>query len=196
MAEEPEAVREVNLLKLGCFCQALAEAMGRAGLAAEQVWGVWGAAVTAECTRCGTVLEGQALMALAQAPGENPTPELRRLRLGDCVQPGCESYFYRLTFRRHPPLEWPAVLAEVESIQAAKERPRPGGVTAAEAAKVLLRLGVTRRAAIAVGALLVLLLAWHWRMGGRIPWLREPEQFRVTPDPDAAERLPPGALGR
>ncbi len=194
MAEEAAIVREVNLLRLASFCQALAQALSRAGMAADQASAVWGAALTAQCARCGTVLEGQALFALAQPPGENPTPELRRLRLGDCLQPGCESYFYRLTFRPYPPLAWPGVLAEAEAIQTGGERPNPGRATTAELAKGLLRLGVTRRAAIAVGMLLVLLFAWHWHSGGRIPWLREPEQFRVAPDPDAAERLPPGAL--
>jgi hypothetical protein len=193
MGEEPVIVREEHLLKLAPFCQALGEALGGSGLAPDQALGVWRAALTAQCARCGIPISGEELFALSQPPGENPSPKIRRLRLGDCARPGCDSYFYRLSFRAHPALDWPALLARTEAIRAELERPVSGRSGAAPFAKAVLHAGLTRRAAIALAVLLLLLLARHWYGGGGIPLLREPEHFRVAPAP--AESHPADGAG-
>jgi hypothetical protein len=45
----------------------------------------------------------------------------------------------------------------------------------------------TRRAGIALAALVVVLLVRQWHAGGRIPLIREPEHFRVATDPNEGE---------
>jgi hypothetical protein len=190
MGEESVIVREEHLQKLAPFCQALGEALGRSGLAPDQALGVWREALTAQCARCGIPVSGEELFALSQPPGENPSPKIRRLRLGDCAHPGCESYFYRLTFRPHPALVWPELLASAQAIQAELERPVSRRPTAADFAKAVLHCGFTRRAAIALAVLLLLLLFRHWQNGGRIPLLREPEHFRVAPAPEEPHPQP------
>ncbi len=184
MVEESVVIREEHLQKLAPFCQALGEALSRSGLAPDQALGLWRAASTAQCTQCGIPISGEELFALSQPADDNPSPKVRRLRLGDCAHPGCESYFYRLTFRAHPPLDWPALLARAEAIQAELERPISAKTRTADFAKGLLRAGLTRRAAIALLVLLLLLLIRQWYTGGRIPLLREPEHFRVAPAPE------------
>jgi hypothetical protein len=184
MAPESVIVREEHLLKLAPFCQALGQAFGGRGLVPEQTLGIWRAALTAECTQCGIPLSGEELFALSQPPEKTPVAKVRRLRLGDCARPGCESYFYRLHFRPHPPTDWAELIALAETMQAESARPAPRKLALAEFARGLVRCGLTRRAALALGVLLLLLLIHRWHTGGRIPLLREPEHFHVTPAPE------------
>jgi len=190
MLEEPVIIRQEHLLKLAPFCQALGEALSRSGLTPDQALGVWRAALTAQCTRCGIPISGEELFALSQPPGDNPSPKVRRLKLGDCACVGCESYFYLLTFRAQPPLDWPGLLAKAEAIQAELARPLAAQRWTAALAKGFLQSGLTRRAALALALLLLLLLIRHWHTGGAIPWLREPEHFRVAPAPEEPHPSP------
>ena len=123
MTDVEVIIREQDVRKLASFCQALGEALGRSGLAPDRAFAVWHAAVMGQCSKCGFPISGEDLFALSQPPGEDPPAKLRRLRLGDCAQPGCESYFYRLVFRAHPPLDWPALLAGAEAMRAETGRP-------------------------------------------------------------------------
>ncbi|MGO8674820.1 MAG: hypothetical protein ACLQVX_02985 [Limisphaerales bacterium] len=183
MDDDSAIIREQHLQKLALFCQALGEALGREGGESDQALEVWRAALTAQCTRCGISISGEELFALSQPPGDNPSPKIRRLRLGDCARPGCESYFYRLAFRAHPPLGWPGLLARADAIEAELEGRTSGRPLGAALAKSLLHSGLTRRAVMALAVLLLLLLLRCWYSGGSIPLLREPEQFRVAPAP-------------
>jgi hypothetical protein len=184
MVEESAIIRQENLLKLAPFCQALGEAFSRSGLTPDQALGVWRAALTAQCARCGIPISGEELFALSQPPGDNPSPKIRRLRLGDCACAGCESYFYLLSFRAQPALDWPGLLARAEAIQAELARPAAAKRRTAALGKGLLHSGFTRRAAMALALLLLLLLIRRWHSGGAIPLLREPEHFRVAPAPE------------
>jgi hypothetical protein len=181
MADESLTIREEHLLKLAPFCQALGEALSRSGLAPDQALAVWREALTAQCARCGMLISGEELFALSQPSGDNSNPKIRRLRLGDCARPGCESYFYSLTFRAHPLLGWPGLLDRAEAIRAELEGRVSGKPATAVLAKALLHSGFTRRAAIALAVLLVLLFIRRWYGGERIPLLREPEHFKVAP---------------
>ena len=186
MVQESVIVREEHLLKLAPFCQALGEAFKGSGRAPEEVFGIWRAAVSAECTRCGISIPGEELFVLSQPPGGDPLPSILRLRLGDCARPGCESYFYRLAFRAHPAIEWAELIARADTIRAELSRHGSRRSTFADLVRGGLGCGVTRRAALALGVLVLLLLIHRWRSGGRIPLLREPEHFRVTPAPEEA----------
>ena len=170
--------------KLAPFCQALGEALSRSGLSPSQALEVWRAALTAQCTRCGIPISGEELFALSQPPGENPSPKIRRLSLGYCGYAACESYFYLLTFRAHPSLDWPGLLAKAEAIQAELERPVAARGRTAALAKRFLHSSLTRRVTVALALLLLLLLIRQWHTGGRVPLLREPEHFRVAPAPE------------
>jgi len=53
--------RKEPLVGLERFCQALDQALGQAGLGAEEVLKVFCAATTAECPRCGIKVSGEEL---------------------------------------------------------------------------------------------------------------------------------------
>jgi hypothetical protein len=188
MSQETAIVRQEDIRKLQAFCRALAEALRRGGLGAENVVGTWRAGVTAECTRCGISVSGDELFALSQPPAaEHASAKIGRLRLGDCARSGCEAYHYQLTFTLHGQLDWAALLLQTEAIQQEQEHSAEGDVVQRRVGSSLARLLWTSRRArrlwIVLAALLLLMLVRQWYLGGRIPLIREPEHFRVDPAP-------------
>lgn len=180
-ALQPIAVREVHLLQLEAFCQRLMEALGRAGLGREKSFEVLHASLTAECVKCGFRVSGEEIFALSKTEDtEGLIGPVRRLHLGDCARSGCESYFYRLSFQRHPEAAWVALLAQVERIQEEQAATSAAG-------RRVARLGVARRVGLALVIVVLLLLFRQWYFGGRIPLIREPEKFRVDPAPPGWE---------
>ena len=176
----PAAIeRQENLLKLRVFCQALFEAAQRAGMKAEEVSAAFRASLSAECVHCGQQVSGEELLALAHPATEDLTTKVNRLRLGDCARQGCESYFYRVTFQPQPSMDWSKLIHEAEALepqlaQASSGRPKPG-----------LGLWIPNKVLVALAGLVLLLFLRQWYMGGRIPFIREPEKFRVDPAPEA-----------
>ncbi len=176
-------VREEHLQKLAPFCRALGEALKQAGLASDQAEAVWRTSVTGECVLCGIRVTGDELSALTRSPDKDPSEKIERLRLGDCARRGCDSFYYRLTFQTHPPLDWTKVLAQVETINDVPAEEAPDEATDATVPERPARSGLVRRLCIAVAIVVVLLLARQWYLGGRIPLVREPEHFKVDPAP-------------
>ena len=175
-------IRQMHLQKLEPFCQALDQALARAGLAPEQAHELWRVGVAAECTRCRIRIYGEELYALSQPPSEEyANAKLGRLRLGDCARSGCDSYYYRLTFFPCPEVNWAEILAAIE-----RDPEGPAGQKAGEPApnsgwRLLLRWPVTRRVSVALALVVMLLVFRQWYIGGRIPLLREPHKFQVSP---------------
>ncbi len=188
MSQETAIVRQEEIRKLEGFCRALAEALRRGGLGPENVVAAWRAGVAAECTRCGISVSGDELFALSQPPAaEHASAKIGRLRLGDCARNGCESYHYQLTFKLHGQPDWAALLLQGEAIRQEQEHPAGGDGVHRRADSSLARLLWTSRRArrlwIALAAFLLLMLVRQWYLGGRIPLIREPEDFRVDPAP-------------
>ena len=174
-------VREEQLQQLESFCRRLVEALGRAGLGPEKSFEKMHASLTAECVKCGFRVSGEECFALSQvADDEGLIGPIRRLHLGYCARPGCESYSYRLSFQRHPDVDWIAILSQVEHI---KEEQAGKSAAVRRAAS----LDVIRRVGLALVVVVLLLLLRQWYFGGRIPLIREPEKFRVDPAPPVGE---------
>jgi hypothetical protein len=136
-------------------------------------------AIRAQCTLCGFVLCGEELLALAEITNANEkSTMLQQLRAGHCAREGCAASHYRLQFYDTPEINWAVVLAESRP----SEAPQPESQSPPKPAPER-RIALRRFAQIAVvlGICLGAWMWWQWHIGGRIPFLREPEHFRVTP---------------
>jgi hypothetical protein len=185
MNETLPTIHQEHLLKLEPFCRGLAEALGRAGLAPDMIEGTMRASVSAECIQCGIRVSGEELYALSQPPSpELASAKIGRLRLGDCARQGCDSYYYKLAFQNHPGLDWPKLLAQIQSPAAEEAKPNAPTLELKAATKLVASSIWARRLGIALAALVVLLLVRQWHSGGRIPLIREPEHFRIATDPN------------
>lgn len=167
-----------HLQKFEGFCAGLFRTMLQCGLSAEQAGGVFCANITAECVQCGMEISGVELLALAQAATEPEHPKLKRLRLGDCARKGCNSYYYRFRFEPCSSLDWPILLPRIEQELQAPQK-RPGDSAVATPARGFWIPSFPRRGWVALGLILLILFVRHWHRGGRIPFVREPENFRV-----------------
>jgi hypothetical protein len=183
-----QVTRQEHLQRLYPFCQALAKALARAGVVPKNSLEAWREAVAAQCVQCGIEVSGQELFALSQAPSpELDSAKIGRLRMGDCARKGCTSYYYRLVFRPYQELNWPEILAQVETItQEPAQKTRSQSTSSHLELSSLWRLPVTRRLGAVFVLIVVLLLVRQWSIGGRIPWLHEPEKFLAAPDSTAA----------
>jgi hypothetical protein len=190
MISDPVLTRQEHLQKLNPFCQALAKALARASMVPKKSLEAWRAAVTAQCAQCGIEVSGQELFALSQAPSaEMDSARIGRLRLGECARKGCTSDYYRLTFRPYQELNWPEILAKLDTVTQEPAEPTRSASAPLELS-ILWRLPVTRRIGAVFLLIVVLLLVRQWSIGGRIPWLREPEKFLAAPDSTATSGPP------
>ena len=191
----PLVARELHLLKFAEFCRALAQTLQADGLPAAQVSRAFQDGVSAVCIGCGLRVAGDELYALSQTDAVDGAPgRVRRLHLGDCACAGCGAWFYRLAFQAVPAIDWPGLLARVDT---RLQPPKPRWSLAAwmPSRLDLARPAFVLRAGAWIGLILLLLLARQCYYGGRVPLLREPERFRVTPDPqEEAGRI--GAVGQ
>lgn len=173
MGTETQVVRTEQLPHLAAFCRALAEALRRAGVEQDGVFVVFHESVAAECLQCGAHVPGEELFVLSQPEADSDmNTDLRRLRLGYCAKAGCNSLQYRLSFGTRENLNWHSCLTQADRFL--RRGKAIGRTSRIEAARRLLIL-------LVVVALLFLLRQLYY--GGRIPLIREPEEFRVDPFP-------------
>lgn len=141
--------------------------------AIDQAW-------SAECVACGIRLSGFELLKFQEETSDDARVE--RLRSGYCARNGCESLFYRATCAPHPQVNWPSLLNPSHELTQVEKAAAERNIKQREAArrryKALVRTGV------AVGALLIVFVFRQYYVGGRIPFIREPEQFRVDRAPN------------
>ena len=194
MSQQLLTVRQEHLQNLAPFCRCLVDALQGTGLPPDEVLGALHDTVTAECVQCGIQVSGEELSALAQPPSpEHASAKIGRLRLGDCARKGCDSCYYRLSFQAHPKVDWPSLLSQIEVIpQNQVEQPSAASAWKLAGGLRVLR-SVPRRAWIALAVVLVLLVVRQWYSGGRLPLIREPENFKIQPAPEA--ELPDGSEG-
>ena len=188
-------VREEPVRRLERVVFALSQAARRIEPQPDRIRNALRSALSARCARCGMRVTGEELLVLSQLPGDDETKRIQRLRSGCCAREGCQFESYELHFQNHPDLDWPKLLAarEPEAL-AASDAAEPAPEAEAAAAAVPDRTTRHRRMAIRVGALIgAVLLLFVFRQlyyGGRIPLLREPEKFRVTPAPEMDTNRP------
>jgi hypothetical protein len=134
-------------------------------------------ALGAKCPICGFTLSGEELLALAALGDANKdSVMLKRLRAGKCARENCRSSHYHLFFYDLPPLGWSLLFSAAGREEAPKSQQAP--------AKLPARRFPRRKFGKVVAAFGICLAVWgwwQWRSGGRIPYLREPEHFQVTP---------------
>jgi hypothetical protein len=181
MPQPASTVREEHLQKLEPFCRALAQTLSGAGVKPEKTLEEFKASLTAECERCGIHLSGEELYALSQPPSEKyANVKLGRLRLGDCARQGCQSYFYRLTFRDSPSLDWPKLIARAEAIQKGETQASAPKVSTRETLRRTVFSSLALRVALALVLGVMLLALRQWYLVGEIPLLRHAEHFHVA----------------
>ena len=184
MTQEPLTIHQEYLYKLASFCTALDDALRQGGLNPDESLAVWRAAVSAECTGCAIQVSGEELYALSQPPcPERATAKIGRMRLGDCARQGCEACYYRLTFQNQPGIDWQKVLSEIERIRQEQPKFVSGRTSNGHPWRVQMLSGLALRLGLALILIAMLLVVRQWRQGGRIPFIREPEHFRVDPAP-------------
>jgi hypothetical protein len=170
---------QVPLVQLETFCRSVQNALCTTHGDAEllQIWELY---VSAECPGCGIRICGKELRALALAPcAELASEKTGRMRLGYCARCGCEAWHYSVQFCSHEGIDWPQLLEKAEKPgedagTSNRVRHRPWFTRLGSPA-----FGYTARGAATLGLLLVLWLARELYLGGRIPFLREPEKFKI-----------------
>ena len=138
-------------------------------------------ALSAECIQCGIRLTGSELLKFEGETSDDGRVE--RLRSGYCARNGCDSLFYRVTTAPHPELNWPGLLDPAHELTA--EEKAAAETHRKKQSQARLRRKTLIRAGIAVAALLIVFVIRQIYMGGSIPFIREPENFRV--DREAAQ---------
>jgi hypothetical protein len=139
-------------------------------------------ALAGECVQCGLRLSGLDLLQFG-AGEDNGDPRLERLRIGYCGRNGCESLFYRVMCAAHPEIDWPKLIHPAHTISE-EEKAGAQREVAKDAAKTRWKKRGLRLA-IALGALLILFVIRQIWVGGTIPFIREPEDFKVDRTVDA-----------
>ena len=132
-------------------------------------------ALSTECIQCGIRLTGSELLKFEEETSNDSRME--RLRSGYCARNGCESLFYRVTTAPHPELNWPSLLDPTPELSA--EEKAAAETQKKKQAHAKLRNKTLLRAGVAIAALLIVFVIRQIYVGGSIPFIREPENFRV-----------------
>ena len=131
-------------------------------------------ALSGECVQCSIRVSGIDLLKLPVV--EEVDPKLERIRSGYCARNGCDSNFYRVICSSHPGVDWNKLLNREREITQAKVEEQKVEVDLARTAR---RHRNILRTATIIGALLLVIVLRQIYVGGRIPYIREPEQFKV-----------------
>jgi hypothetical protein len=112
-------LRQEPLRGLELFCRALRKAVTLDHLRPVEMLDALRLGSAAECVQCGFHLTGEELLELARpaSPVESVSSSFGRLRLGYCARKDCDSFYYRLTFRCMPQLDWRSLLPRIDAIQ-------------------------------------------------------------------------------
>src|SRR5688572_29466931 len=114
---ESPIVRVEQLPQLAAFCRAAATILQQTGLEPGGVFVVFRESIPAECLQCGAQVPGEELFVLSQPEADSDiSSSLRRMRLGYCAKPGCDSLQYRLSFGNRENLNWDSCFAGADKI--------------------------------------------------------------------------------
>ncbi len=184
--------RQISLPLVAGFGGNLRDALDRASIRAADRAAVCESHVTARCALCGAEVSGGALVGVLLGTGTAEAMQsdrLSRLRLGYCVNPGCNSAYYEFTFEPHDAVDWAGIPTEK------KERApsnAPGGgiaITLAESASNAIQRHLNWRTATILALLLAAWIARQWVTGGTIPIIREGKTY-TSDVPPASDTMP------
>jgi hypothetical protein len=164
---------QVTIRELVDSCASVVEALRRPENGPEVRAGVE-EALSAECVQCGIKLSGAELLKLGEAESAGDS-KVDRLKTGYCARNGCDSLYYRLTRAAHPRVDWEKLMAQPVVGVVETEEQQAG----ARARKLARRHWNLLRIGAALILLVIVLIARQIYVGGTIPFIREPEQFRV-----------------
>jgi hypothetical protein len=167
-------VSQMSIGELREFTASLTQAL-RARPDAEKLRPVVEESLSAECVQCAIRVNGPELLKLGEGNTENDS-KLDRLKSGYCARNGCDSHFYRVTQAADPQIDWPKLLHPAQEITQTETEPEKARVPLVRMAR---RHRNILRIAVIVGALLLVVILRQIYMGGAIPFIREPEAFRV-----------------
>lgn len=177
----PALTRQEHVHTLAPFMAAVSRAIDPSTPSPEKRKEAAAASMSGECVQCHIHVSGEELLALPKlTPADATKDRIARLLQGHCVRNGCDSRYYLLTFAEHPDLDWPKLLSQTES--AAQQGPAEdatGERPSREVDRSFRRRRLAIRLGIGVAVLTLLLLIRQWYLGGRIPLIREPENFQV-----------------
>lgn len=179
METGPVIQRQKTFQDLQGFAQSLAGSLIQAGITPDKLRDAFVQTLSGECEQCGTGVGGEELYLLAQpAEAGKQGARIIRLRKGYCAREGCTSNFCRVAFAPLATLDWSKVLDE--SVRAAVARSEESDTPQPSPD---LRRTAHRRLAVRAGfiilAAIVLFIFRQWYFGGTIPFIREPERFKV-----------------
>ena len=179
-------VREESIQRMERIVFALSQAAKRCDESSDKITAALRVALSARCERCGTHVTGEELLVFSGLPAAQESARVKRLRSGHCARAECAGDEHRLIFQNHPDLDWAKLFASGKE----PEQPEQTEPVAAEATEVPKRASRWRtpiRVGILIGMAVLLFVLRQLYYGGRIPLLREPEQFRVDPAPHGTE---------
>jgi hypothetical protein len=181
MPGQPLITRREGFVHLCGLCQALAGSLQDKHLPTDQIFVTFHKLLSLECVECRTKVTGEELFVLSRpTDGNDLTVALRRMRLGFCPNPKCHSYHYTLTLQTSPEMpDWQPHLHKAERRLKELEAARAGRAKT-------WRTRLVRPALVAATAITLLFVVHQLYFGGRIPFLREPEKFRVDIAPEGS----------
>ena len=161
MSQPATNTKQIRVESLATFYSGLAAALSKAGFIGRQLNEIISKHVRGECVQCGIRITGEDLerITLAGEKTELPDWRLTRLRQGYCARKGCDSYHYRIHFDDYTNVDWSHIH---ESSPTNRKR-------------FLIRLG------LGIAVVLVLLLFWHIRYYGYVPFVQKPHKYTIAP---------------
>lgn len=174
MAEQWTEVSQLSIKELPEFGRSLAQSVSKQP-EPDRLRAAIDQALSAECVQCGIRLSGSELLKFEEESSDDARVE--RLRIGYCARNGCESLFYRVTCAPHPQVNWPALLNPAQELSAEERAGAEARAKKQDAARK--RNKALIRTAVALVILFIVFAIRQVYMGGSIPFIRQPEDFKV-----------------
>jgi hypothetical protein len=175
--ESQTVVRQQHLPTFVKVLEGLELFLQNKGYSPERIRESFATSVKASCLKCGISVKGEELVLVCAAPNSSQlSTKLQRLRQGYCARLTCDSYFYQLSFSPLPGLEWDEALPPQQDKE---PEPLPLENTEAGIEQLSRRKAFYRRLAIGSLVLLGIIFLRQLYVGGTIPLIREPEDFKV-----------------
>ncbi|MCW5558539.1 MAG: hypothetical protein KIT22_12000 [Verrucomicrobiae bacterium] len=165
--------------------EALARALGEAGVGGQELHALFGSGVRAVCVGCGLPVSGAdlgelAVTAEAERERELP-PKLERLRLGYCPRNGCEARFFNLEIPGPGRFDHGKVLGRTRDLLAGKETP---ALSLKPALSPTTRKATQRLALITLATLAVAFVIYRLTFYSTqpIPFVQPKSPFAIDPN--------------
>lgn len=164
--------------------EALARALGEAGVGGQELHSLVGSGIRAVCVGCGLAITGAELGELDVTAGverdRDLPPKLERLRLGYCPRNGCEARFFNIEFTAPGRFDRSRVLLRVRDLLAGRTGPgrRLTPVVSPATRKATQRLAIITLATLFI-AFAVYRLTFY--RSQPIPFIEPKSPFAIEP---------------